>query len=124
MDLATAEIENLNLSKELDVSKELGSYGIYKVIVEITASPEVNGNNLKLSISGLQADMVEFNNLNVKESKSDSALNKIGMTAPGITLIKPELNTHSLLAQSISLPSMKLKIKAFDDQGNLIGGDF
>ncbi|OUM87025.1 MAG: hypothetical protein BAA01_16570 [Bacillus thermozeamaize] len=124
VDLSSATISGLNLSKDLDVSGALGNYGIHKVLVEITATQDVVGQGLKLRISGLAADRAEFDTLDVKEKHSDNPLNKLGMEAPKLTLTKAELNTHSLVAQSIAIPGMKLKIKAYDANGKLIGGDF
>lgn len=122
--LNSVKIKELNLSKELNVSNELGNFGIHKVRIEITTTGDVEGQGVRMNISGMVADLAEFNNMEVKERRSDNPLNVLGLQADSMKLTNPELNAHSLTTNSIGLPGMKLKIIAYDQNGNYVGGDF
>ncbi len=126
IDLGTATIQKLNLWKDLDTSGPLGSYGIYKVKVVVGANGDVTGSGLKLRVSGLTAESASFSNLDIKEHYTNpyNPLYVLSLEAPSLELTKPELNTHSLIANSITIPGLFIKILAYDSSGNLIGGSF
>ncbi len=124
VELDSVTIKGMNLSKELDVSGSLGNYGIHKVLVEIIATQDVQGQGVNMRITGMVADRAEFSSMEVNEKYSENPLNKLGLTADTMELTNPELNAHALSTQSIAIPGMKLKIKAYNANGQLIGGDF
>ncbi|ADG05805.1 DUF6230 family protein [Kyrpidia tusciae] len=117
IELSSATIKGLNLTKDLDVSKELGNFGMNKVKVVIGATKDVQGSGLKLRITGLQADQANFSTFDMEEKYSDNPLNKLGMTSSQIDLVKPQLNTHSLVAQSLGIPGMSLSLEVYDKDG-------
>jgi len=110
VDLDKATITNLNLCKKLTA---MG----YNVDVVIKATDDVIGNGLKLKVTGINAGIANFDGLDVNEHSGDynndgtvDALDKIDMKAPGLTLHNAQLNTHSLFANTITIPGMDLAI--------------
>ncbi|UOE75817.1 DUF6230 family protein [Parageobacillus thermoglucosidasius] len=120
IDLATANIEGLVLSKNINTESALGSYNVNSVDVIVTGG-DVVGQNLKLRVSGIQSSNTSFKNLQVKEYYTDNPLNVIDLQAPNLTLDNPSLNTHFLSAGDISIPNMKLKIVANMKDGSKLG---
>lgn len=122
--LDSVTISGLTLTKEIDTGDLAGLVGgIEKVVVEISANGRVNGEGVTMHISGMTADRAVFTNMTIDEKYSVIPLGKVDLEAPTLDLTNAELNTHTLMTRSISLPGMKLKIKAFRE-GKLIGGDF
>lgn len=109
------KIDGLNLSKELNL-------GPFRAIVEISATGRVEGRGVSMNISGMQAEKAEFNQMRIDEKYSQDVFQKIGLSADTMVLTDPEMNTHTLVTNFITLPGMKLKIKFYD--GNQWGGDF
>lgn len=123
VDLGTATIEGLVLSKNINTENALGNYGINSVDLKVTSSGgDVEGENLKLLVSGIDAGNASFKGLEVTEHKTDNPLNVIDLEAPTLKLTDAELNTHYLSAGSIGIPGMKLKIIANTEDGPV--GDF
>lgn len=120
IDLATADITNLVLTKNINTESALGAYGIKSIDVVVTGG-NVSGQNLKLRVTGIQAASTSFTGLEVQEHKTDNPLNVIDLSAPSLTLEKPSLNTHYLSAGSITIPNMKLKVVANMKDGSRVG---
>ncbi|KYD19667.1 DUF6230 family protein [Saccharococcus caldoxylosilyticus] len=120
IDLESATINGLMLSKNINTESALGSYNVKSVDVIVTGG-DVVGKNLKLRVSGIESDNTLFKNLQVKEYYTDNPLNVIDLQAPNLTLDHPKLNTHFLSAGDISIPGMKLKIVANMKDGSKLG---
>jgi len=124
VDLGSVEIDGMELSKEIDVSAALGtSYNIGTAKVVITTNGKVTGQNIKMNITGMVADQATFQTMKVEE-KYSNPLEALGLSAARMELENPEINAHALIAPSITLPGMKLKILVYDTDGNYIAGDY
>ncbi|WP_051330828.1 DUF6230 family protein [Aneurinibacillus terranovensis] len=124
IELDSSTIKGLNLSKDLDVSSQLGPLGISKVRVVITADGDVTGGGMKMRVSGLTADMASFSNLDIEEHYDSDPLKKLDLQAPSLHLTNAQLNTHSLLANTMNIPNMKFKILPLSASGGVLFGDF
>ncbi|QQK74580.1 hypothetical protein HUG15_02490 [Salicibibacter cibarius] len=121
VELGTAAIDGLVLSKNINTEDALGAYGVNSVDVQVTSSGVVEGDDLSLRVSGIDSNDSQFAGLEVTENYTDNPLNAIDLTAPELTLDNPELNTHFLSAQSIGIPGLKVQVISNTDDGS-IGG--
>lgn len=121
IDLGEAKINGLVLSKKIDLRGALDAYGIKDVDVVVTASSQVEGQNLKLRVTGIDAEGSQFANLQVTEHYTDNPLNVIDLKANSLNLTNAKMNTHFMQAESIGIPGMKLKILHNTNDGKTIG---
>lgn len=121
IDLGTATIHGLVLSKNIDLRGALDTYGIKDVDVVVTSSSGVKGENLKLRVTGIDAENSQFTNLKVEEHTTDNPLNVIDLKAPTLELENARLNAHFMPAESIGIPGLKVKILHHTGDGKTIG---
>ncbi len=121
VDLGTATIDGLVLSKNIDLGGALAAYDIESVEVAVTANGSVQGDNLKLRVTGIDAGNAQFSNLKVQEYHTDNPLNVIDLQAPTLDLTNAKLNTHFLQAGSIGIPGLKVKLIHNKTDGTKIG---
>lgn len=116
-------IDGMQLTKDLDVSSQFGGL-IAKVRVQIDAQKEVTGSGIEMHVSGIASDQAQFSSLDINESDSTDPTKKIALDAGTLDLTHAQLNTHSLHADSMSIPGMSVKILALDGAGNVLLGNF
>lgn len=121
IDLGGATIDGLVLSKKIDLRGALDAYGIRDVDVVVTSTSGVSGQNLKLRVTGIDAQNSQFANLNVQEYKTDNPLNVIDLKSNNLVLTNAKLNTHFMSAESIGIPGLKVKILHNTNDGRTIG---
>lgn len=121
VDLGTADIDGLDLSKDIDLDGALDSYDVESVTVAVTADDIVEGEDLQLRVTGIDAGDAGFSDLEVEEHHTDNPLNVIDLEAPTLDLDDAELNTHYLKAGDIGIPGMKLKLIANMEDGDEVG---
>lgn len=121
VELGSATINGLVLSKNIDLRGALDAYGITDVDVVVTSTDGVQGENLKLRVTGIDAQDSQFTNLKVEEHYTDNPLNVIDLEAPTLELTNAKLNTHFMSASSIGIPGLKVKILHNTTDGETIG---
>ncbi|PWA13035.1 hypothetical protein DCC39_02580 [Pueribacillus theae] len=121
VELGTAKINGLKLSKNIDLQGALDAYNVETVDVMVTSGAGVDGKDLKLRVTGIKSENSTFTNLEVAEHYTDNPLKSIDLKAPTLVLDKPELNTHFLSASNIGIPGLKVKIIANMKDGKKIG---
>ncbi|QQK74581.1 hypothetical protein HUG15_02495 [Salicibibacter cibarius] len=121
VDLGTADIHGLVLSKNIDTEDALGAYGVNSVDVQVTSSGVVEGDNLSLMVSGIDAVDSQFTSLEVSEHYTDDPMDSFDLAAPELLLDDAELNTHYLSADSIGIPGLQVQVISNTEDGS-IGG--
>ncbi|QQK78699.1 hypothetical protein HUG20_01475 [Salicibibacter cibi] len=121
VDLGTADIDGLVLSKNIDTEDALGAYGVNSVDVQVTSSGVVEGDNLNLMVSGIDAVDSQFGGLEVAEYYTDDPMDSFDLSAPDLLLEDAELNTHFLSADSIGIPGLQVQVISNTEDGS-IGG--
>lgn len=125
VELGTANIAGLYLSKKIDLEGALSEYGVKDLDIVITPAPGsiVTGNQLTLGITGLTATYSDFRNLRVDENRSaNDPIDVFHLSANSLLLNNPKLNTHLLSAESITIPGLKVKLIINKNDGTTIGG--
>lgn len=121
VELAEATIKGLVITKGIYVSEALGSYGINKIDVVISAKGDVTGSGFLLNVTNIDANLAKFQKLEVSEKRNSDPLQTFGLNAPGMGLNNAALNTHSMFIDSIQLPLLNVKVIPYDKSGNAVG---
>lgn len=143
--LGDADIDGLNLWKNISLAAIAAAFGISDVSyckVQIQATGTVNGSNLTMNTSDIQAVTAAFTGMTMMENLPTQHPNKltvqqgsltsdifgdpihtgvqIGMSANTMLMDGGIINTHYMKADSMTIPGMTLQIKLFKANGDEI----
>lgn len=109
--LKNAKIDDLFITKNVNLSGALKTYGVSDIDINVAIHKKINGSDLYLYVTGIDAKTTDFTNLGVLENESEYFSTGLELETVELLLSDAKLYTHHLTAKEIYINPLGLRIK-------------
>mgnify|MGYP001207744622 FL=1 len=114
--LKEAKIDDLFLSKNVNLSGVLKTYGVSDIDIIVAIKKKINGTDLLMYVTGIDARETGFLDLGVVESKNDYFKTGVELDTVELLLNDAKLYTHHLAAKEIYINPLGLRIHVHQNE--------
>lgn len=114
--LKEAKIDDLFLSKNVNLSAVLKTYGVSDIDIIVAIKKKINGTDLMMYVTGIDARETGFLDLGVVESKNDYFKTGVELDTVELLLNDAKLYTHHLVAKEIYINPLGLRIHVHQNE--------
>lgn len=114
--LKEAKIDDLFLSKNVNLSGVLITYGVSDIDIIVAIKKKINGTDLMMYVTGIDARETGFLDLGVVESKNDYFKTGVELDTVELLLNDAKLYTHHLVAKEIYINPLGLRIHVHQNE--------
>jgi len=114
--LKEAKIDDLFLSKNVNLSGVLKTYGVSDIDIIVAIKKKINGTDLLMYVTGIDARETGFLDLGVVESKNDYFKTGVELDTVELLLNDAKLYTHHLVAKEIYINPLGLRIHVHQNE--------
>lgn len=114
--LKEAKIDDLFLSKNVNLSGVLITYGVSDIDIIVAIKKKINGTDLLMYVTGIDARETGFLDLGVVESKNDYFKTGVELDTVELLLNDAKLYTHHLVAKEIYINPLGLRIHVHQNE--------
>lgn len=114
--LKEAKIDDLFLSKNVNLSGVLITYGVSDIDIIVAIKKKISGSDLFMYVTGIDARETGFLDLGVVESKNDYFKTGVELDTVELLLNDAKLYTHHLVAKEIYINPLGLRIHVHQNE--------
>lgn len=108
--LNEAKIDNLFLSKTVNLSGALQLYGLTDLDIVVAIYKGIDGGNLNLEVTGIDVNESNFSNLQVIKLETEDFSSNVSLETMKLELVDAQLHTNFLTAEQIHLNPLGIRI--------------